>query len=147
MARVYEEERACNSIDIEILGVTKNRFQIAFPVEQSIRALKRIMRYSPTLRWEKLLLQTLAQDAVYSAPPCTCSIIHLHCDGRSFSYKLWHRMQYTVHLPAHAVYRAVHLWWRTMLGTTGASATAADDEQHLTVMNGLASISIGTYVL
>ena len=93
MARVYEEERACNSIDIEILGVTKNRFQIAFPVEQSIRALKRIMRYSPTLRWEKLLLQTLAQDAVYSAPPCTCSIqggasvvAHNARHDRSFCY-------------------------------------------------------------
>ena len=47
-----------------------------------------------------------AQDAVYSAPP------------------------------VHAVYRAVHLWWRTTLGTTGASS-AADDEQHMTVVNDL----------
>ena len=43
----------------------------------------------------------------------------------------------------HIIYRAVDQWWCTMLSTTGASA-AADDEQHLTVVNDLASVSIGT---
>ena len=37
VTRAYKEERACNCIDIEILDVTKNRFQISFPVERSIR--------------------------------------------------------------------------------------------------------------
>ena len=46
----------------------------------------------------------------------------------------------SMHLPVHAVYRVIHLWWRTMLGTTGAST-----EQHLTVMNNFAGISIHRY--
>ena len=72
VVKAHKEERACNSIDI--LDVTKNRFQIAFLVEWSIRALERTMQYTTfTLWWEKLLW-TSAQDAVYNAPPCTCSI-------------------------------------------------------------------------
>ena len=51
-----------------------------------------------------------------------------------------------MHLPVHAVYRAVHLWWCTMFGTTGDSA-AADNKQQLTVMNDLAGISIGTLAI
>ena len=47
-------------------------------------------------------------------------------DGRSFSYELRHRMQYTMHPPVHAVNRTMHLWWCTTLGTTGDSAVADD---------------------
>ena len=53
---------------------------------------------------------------------------------------------YTMHLPVHAEYRAVHLWWCTTLGTMGDSA-AADNEQHLTMVNDLAGISIGTLTI
>ena len=42
---MYKEERACNCTDIEILDVTKNRFKIAFPVEQSIRTLDMLAAY------------------------------------------------------------------------------------------------------
>ena len=48
-----------------------------------------------------------------------------------------------MHVHVHAVYRAVHLWWHTTLGRTGASA-AADDNQHLTVVKDLAGVSTGT---
>ena len=37
MARAHKKERACNSIEIEILDVTKNKFHIAF--HQSAREL------------------------------------------------------------------------------------------------------------
>ena len=50
-------------------------------------------------------------------------------------------LQYTMHLPVHAVYRAVHLWWCTMLSTMRDSA-AADTKQHLTLMNDIAGVSI-----
>ena len=116
---MYKKERACNSINIEILNITKiNRFQIAFPVE---RSPERTMQYTT-----------------------------LHCDGRSFSYEIRHRMQYTIHLPVHAVYKAVHLWWRTTLGMTGDSAAADDKlllQQHMTVVNDLAGVSIGTLAI
>ena len=79
----------------------------------------------------------------YEHSNAQCGIQLLHCDGRSFSYELQQKMQYIMHLPVHAVYRAVHLWWCTMLSMTGDSA-AADDEQHLTVVNDLAGVSIGT---
>ena len=52
----------------------------------------------------------------------------------------------TLHLPVHQVYKAVHLWWRTKLGTMGASA-AVDNEEHMTVMNELASVSRGTLAI
>ena len=77
---------------------------------------------------------------------CTLFTLLVHCDERSISYDLWYRMQYTTHLPVHAVYRAVHLWWHTMLGMTEASA-AADDEQHLTVVNDIAGVSISTLAI
>ena len=37
---------------------------------------------------------------------------------------LWNSAQDTMHLPVHAVYSAVQLWWRTTLGTTADSAPA-----------------------
>ena len=42
-----------------------------------------------------------------------------------------------------AIYRAVHLWWCTMLSTMEASA-ATDDKQHMTALNDLASVFVGT---
>ena len=63
-ARAHKEERACNSIDIKILGVTKIDFKLHFQLND---------------QYEHLNAQ--------------CNIQPLHCDGRSFSYECRHRMQ------------------------------------------------------
>ena len=72
---------------IEILDVTKNRFQIAFLVEWSIRALEHTMWYTTFTLWREKLLQTSAQDAVYNVPPCTCSI---QGGGAVVVHNAWH---------------------------------------------------------
>ena len=73
-----------------------------------------------------------------------CGIQPLHCDRRSFSGT--GSSIRTIHLPVHAVYSVVHLWCHTMLSTTRDSA-AADNKQHLTVVNDLAGVSIGTLAI